>query len=245
MAVPIGELLSKRYAQQRQELINPTQAWARMPPPGQLDRVEGGTTAALSSYLGEPGRSGPMPPDTSYVCAVDSQGNAFSATPSDPFVDTPIVPGLGITISPRGSQSWLSSEHPNSVQPGKRPRLTLSPAIVLKDGKPFLAFGTPGGDVQCQAMLQVFLNIVNFGMDPQHAVEAPRFATFSFPNSFYPHRYYPGWLDIEGRFPRGVLAGLRAKGHRVRKWADWDPSAGAVCAIVVDPEMGVLKLPPP
>jgi gamma-glutamyltranspeptidase/glutathione hydrolase len=239
--VPIGGLLSRQYAQHRRELINPNQAWPEMPPPGQPGRAQGDAAVMLGRHLGPLGSSGPVPADTSYVCTVDSRGNAFSATFSDPISDTPIVPGLGITISSRGSQSWVDSGHPSSVQPGKRPRLTPNPAMVLKDGRPFMAFGTPGGDVQCQAMLQVLLNIVDFGMDPQQAVEAPRFAGFSFPNSFYPHRYYPGRLDVESRFPARVLAGLKARGHRVRRWADWDPAAGAVCAIVVDPESGVLK----
>jgi gamma-glutamyltranspeptidase/glutathione hydrolase len=112
---------------------------------------------------------------------------------------------------------------------------------VLKDGKPFMAFGTPGGDVQCQAMLQVFLNIVSFGFDAQQAVEAPRFATASFPNSFEPHVYHPGRLQVEASIPEGVRAQLEAKGHKVHLWPERAWRAGAVCAILIDPEAGVLK----
>ena len=124
--------------------------------------------------------------DTSYVCVVDKYGNAFSATPSDVSNTTPIVPHTGLAVSSRGSQSWVDHNHPSSVQGGKRPRLTPNPSIVFMGGKLFMPFGTPGGDVQCQAMLQVFLNIIEFQIDPQEAVELPRFATFNFPNSFSP-----------------------------------------------------------
>src|SRR5690606_31631939 len=133
-------------------------------------------------------------PDTSYVCAVDADGNYFSATPSDTFttyLSPPIVPGIGLPLSGRGRQSRLDPRHPAAIAPWKRPRLTPNPAIVMKDGKPFMAIGSPGGDTQPQSMLQVFLNIVEFGMDPQTAVEAPRFITYSHPNSFYPHQYHP------------------------------------------------------
>ena len=103
-----------------------------------------------------------------------------------------------------------------------------------------MTLGTPGGDVQCQTMLQVFLNVVEFGMEPQQAIEAPRFATWSFPNSFYPHAYYPGLLRVEGRFSSDVLSALRAKGHKVEEWAPWDAGAGAACMIMVNPETGTL-----
>ena len=122
-------------------------------------------------------------PDTSYLCVVDEAGNAFSATPSDGVTSTPIVPELGFTVSPRGAQSWLDPAHPAAVQPRKRPRLTPNPALATRDGELFLAFGTPGNDAQPQTMVQVFLNIVEFGMNPQQAVEAPRLCSLNFPRS--------------------------------------------------------------
>ena len=156
--------------------------------------------------------AGGLPADTSYACVVDRWGNAFSATPSDSFGTSPIVPGLGFIASSRGSQTWMDPDHPSSLQPGKRPRLTPNPALAMRDGKPFLPFGTPGGDVQPQSMVQLFLNVVEFGMDVQQAVEAPRFSTWSFPNSFWPHAYHPG------------LVGSRAA-CRPRSWANSPPWA--------------------
>jgi len=237
--VPITGLLSKEYAQNRKALIELNKAWPRMPPPGNPRTREG----IYRDNLREESEVNPdsLSSDTSYICAVDKKGNAFSATPSDAFCHTPIIPGLGIIISPRGAQSWLDPKHPSSIQPGKRPRLTPNPAVVLKDRQLFMAFGTPGGDVQCQTMLQVFLNIVEFGMTPQQAVEAPRFATWSFPNSFYPHLYHPGLLRVEGRLSHDTVAVLRNKGHKIKEWTDWDAGAGAACVIVLDPETGVLQ----
>src|SRR5262249_16283955 len=137
--------------------------------------------------------------DTSYVCVVDAEGNAFSATPSDPGVDSPLVPGVGCVVSPRGSQGWLAPGHPSIVGPGKRPRLTPAPALVLRDGRAFMPIGTPGGDVQQQAMLQVFLNVTAHGMRPQQAIDAPRIASRSFPDSFWPHAHAPGVVEAESR----------------------------------------------
>jgi gamma-glutamyltranspeptidase/glutathione hydrolase len=105
-----------------------------------------------------------------------------------------MVEGMGLSISTRGSQSRLDPDHPSCVAPGKRPRLTPNPALALKDGRFFMAFGTPGGDIQTQSMLQVFLNVVEFGMTLQQAIESPRFGTFNFPNSFSPYDYKPGRL---------------------------------------------------
>lgn len=243
--VPITGLLSKEYARARKALIDLNKAWSKMPPPGNPRTREGISrdNPCEEDNACEKPEVNPdlLLSDTSYVCAVDRKGNAFSATPSDVFCHTPIVPGLGIIISPRGSQSWLDPKHASSIGPSKRPRLTPSPAIVLKDRRLFMSFGTPGGDVQCQTMLQVFLNIVEFGMTPQQAVEAPRFATWSFPNSFYPHSYHPGLLSLEGRLSRDIVAVLRNKGHKIKEWAYWDAGAGAACVIVLDPETGVLQ----
>ena len=152
--------------------------------------------------------------DTSYVCVVDRYGNAFSATPSDVSNTTPVTPRTGLSVSSRGSQSWVDENHPSSIQGGKRPRLSPNPSMVLRKGRLFMPFGSPGGDVQCQAMLQVLLNIIEFQMDPQVAVEAPRFATFSFPNSFYPHEFARGLLKMEKRIGDKCLTSSKRKGTR-------------------------------
>ena len=236
--VPIEELLSERYAEQRAALIDPARAWPEMPPPG--DPRNG--VAVLNEEAPKRDASVGEPPlhDTSYVGVIDKEGNAFSATPSDVSRFTPVIPGTGLCPSERGSQSWGDSTHPAGVAPGKRPRLTPNPAIALKDGRPFLVFGSPGADVQIQAMAQVFLNIVCFGMTVQEAVEAPRFATFSFPATFTPHNYFPGRLNLESRFPQKTGEALTALGHKVEWWPELTWRAGGVCAIRRDFESGLL-----
>jgi gamma-glutamyltranspeptidase/glutathione hydrolase len=241
--VPIDGLLSKAYAKDRAQHIDPEKAYHEMPPYGNpwtfshLPRSWQTTSKSPHPGVDE----GPESLDTSYLCVVDRYGNVFSSTPSDGSSSSPVIPGLGFVASPRGSQSWADPGHASSVQPWKRPRLTPNPALVLKDGKPFMAFGTPGGDVQCQAMLQAFLNIVCFGLDPQQAVEAPRVASASFPNSFEPHAYHPGRLNVETSIPESVRAELERKGHKLHLWPAREWRAGAVCAIVIDSDEGVLK----
>jgi gamma-glutamyltranspeptidase/glutathione hydrolase len=175
------------------------------------------------------------------VAVVDRHGNAFSATPSDTSYDTPIIPGTGLCPSSRGSQSFTTRGHPSEIMPGKRPRLTPNPALaILADGS-VMPFGTPGGDVQTQAMLQVFLNLCVFDMDLTSAVEAPRFATYSFPSSFEPHEELPGRLMVEARIPSTTVDALVGLGHDARAWPDWTNQAGAVCAVMQDPARGILR----
>ncbi|MCH7478183.1 MAG: gamma-glutamyltransferase, partial [SAR324 cluster bacterium] len=204
--VPGERLLSEEYARQRRAMIREAQAWPEMPPPGELGRQ-------LPAAIPAPGEgSGVGELDTSFVCTADRHGNVFAVSPSDPSYDMEVVPGTGLAPSSRGTQSWTDPGHPSSVAPGKRPRLTPNPAMALRDGKPWMAFGTPGGDIQPQAMLQVLLNVAIFGMEPQAAVEAPRFVTRSHPDSFSPHRAFPGQLNLEGRIAREVGEALAAKG---------------------------------
>jgi gamma-glutamyltranspeptidase / glutathione hydrolase len=230
--VPAEALLDPAYAAARRALIERARAWPEMPPPGD----PAGRQAVLPSWTGPTARGGPRPPglDTSYIAVVDRDGNAFSATPSDVATDTPVVPGTGLAVSSRGSQSWVDPEHPSAVAPGKRPRLTPSPAMLFRDGRLVMPFGTPGGDVQAQAMLQALLNVVVFGLSPQRAVEAPRFATQSFPDSFWPHRYHPGRLLLEARLPDATAEALSGLGHRVARWGPWEWRAGGVCLVRVD-----------
>jgi gamma-glutamyltranspeptidase/glutathione hydrolase len=234
--IPADGLLDPGYADARRGLIDPAKAWPAMPPPGDpaARRAVAGAWTGPVTAGGGTGSS----LDTSYVAVVDRHGNAFSATPSDVPVDTPIVPGTGLAVSSRGSQSWLEPDHASAVAPGKRPRLTPSPAMLFRDGRLVGPFGTPGGDVQSQAMLQVLLNRVVFGLSPQAAVEAPRFATQSFPDSFWPHRYFPGRLTLEGRIPDSTAQALADRGHRVERWGAWEWRAGGVCLVFAD-EAGV------
>lgn len=235
--VPLDRLLSDDYARQRRGDIRPDKAWPGLPPYGNFGAGAGG---AIKASAAAPSRAHL---DTSYVCVTDRHGNVFSATPSDTSAEGPVIPGTGLVPSTRGSQSWTDPNHASCVAPGKRPRLTPSPALALgrkgRHGRETLPFGTPGGDVQIQAMLQVFVNTVEFGMDPQQAVEAPRFATYSFPDSFEPHGYQPGRLTIENRIPQATGEAMRQLGHDVQWWPDFVWRAGAMCLIHADPDTGL------
>ena len=126
------------------------------------------------------------------------------------------------------------------MAPGKRPRLTPNPALLVTDKGGVMPFGTPGGDVQIQAMLQVLLNVMHFGMDPQTAIEAPRVASYSFPSSFAPFEYFPGRLAVEGRIDQATRTELAARGHTIQDWPEWTSLAGSVEAILTDPENGLI-----
>ena len=237
--VPERELLSAEYATCRRALIQTNSAFPEMPAAGDPRRP-----APLANSRAPPAPTAtpsPPGPDTSYVCAADKAGNVFSVSPSDPSYDMEVIPGTGLCPSSRGTQSWADPENPSSVAPGKRPRLTPMPAMALRDGRPVFAFGTPGGDVQPQAMLQAFLNVTVFGMDPQSAVEAPRFVGRSFPDSFTPHNYYPGQLNLEGRIARETGGALASLGHGIEWWPDRTSRAGGVCMLGVDAERGILE----
>ena len=232
MDVPLERLLSPTYAAERAALIREDKAWPDMPPPG-LERGRAMDSRAPRATVPQPQL------DTSYVCAVDRHGNVFSATPSDVSSSTPVIPGTGLCPSSRGSQSWGDPSQRASVAPGKRPRLTPSPALALGPDGRAIPFGTPGGDVQAQAMLQTLLNRIAFGMDPQSAVEAPRFATYSFPDSFEPHSILPGRLVLEARLPQDLADRLASVGHDVQWWPDWTWKAGAICMIDSTPKEGL------
>jgi len=229
--VPITGMLSAAYGARQRARIDPSRAIPGMPTPG----VGQATARKFPVSAGEPALS----PDTSYIAVVDRFGNAFSATPSDTSNDTPIIPGLGICPSSRGSQSFTTEGHPSEVAPGKRPRLTPNPAIAVLDSGMVMPFGSPGGDVQTQSMLQVLLNLVVFDMDLVSAVEAPRFATYSFPSSFEPHEMLPDRVMLEGRFPAATLDALRGLGHDAQAWPDFTFQCGAVCAVLHDGASGV------
>jgi gamma-glutamyltranspeptidase / glutathione hydrolase len=237
--VPMKGLLDPAYGAERRGMIDARRACPEMPSPGDPWKYQGGPRPESKYRHPEP-VGGRMEADTSYICTVDRWGNAFSATPSDGIGGSPVVPGLGFVVSARGSQTWLDPDHPCALEPGKRPRLTPNPAMAFRDGKLWMPFGTPSGDVQCQSMVQMFLNVTEFGMDVQQAIEAPRVSTWSFPNSFWPHAYHPGLIGIEGRFDGETISGLEERGHRVDIWDDWTPRMGALCAIEVDRQRGAL-----
>lgn len=229
--VPVDWLLDPATIARRASALRDDRAFGKMPPP--LDRGAG-------AFSGADAELPKVEADTSYCCVVDRWGNAFSATPSDGSGAVPVVPGLGIAPSGRGSQSRPDPKHPAGVAPGKRPRLTPNPALLITDKGGVMPLGTPGGDVQIQAMLQVLLNVMHFGMDPQSAIEAPRVASYSFPSSFAPFEYFPGRLAVEGRIDASVRADLAARGHTIQEWADYTWLAGSVETILTDPESGMM-----
>lgn len=232
--VPLGRLLSESYIAERRAIIRHDRAYPGLSPAGDGSRPK--SVVAMEASRGHL--------DTSYVCVVDRHGNVFSATPSDTSSESPVIPGTGLVPSMRGTQSWTDPEHASVLAPGKRPRLTPSPAFALgrtgRKGREVLPFGTPGGDVQVQAMLQMFLNMVEFGMNAQQAVEAPRFATYSFPDSFEPHAYRPNLLTLESRLPKSVGDQLAARGHVVQWWPQFTWRAGAMCTIHKTPDDGLM-----
>ena len=231
--VPIDELLSADHLDARIAQIDPRHAHPSMYPPllGQGTPADGPRRADLPK----------VEADTSYVAVVDRWGNAFSATPSDGSWNSPVVPGLGIIPSNRGSQSRPDPAHPSGVAPGKRPRLTPNPAMVVTEDGGVMPFGTPGGDVQIQAMLQVMLNVFHFGMELQEAIEAPRIASYAFPSSFAPFDYFPGRVAAEARIPQSVRDGLSARGHEVKEWPEVTWLAGSVEAVLSDPRAGLVR----
>lgn len=210
--VPAQELLSKDYATRRRRLIDPDKAM-------------------LHSIPGDiPGYGGPLPDaqrpplhvkDTTSLAVVDAHGNVFSATPSGAWLPSVKAGDTGISFGSRLQSFVTQPSHPNVLQAGKRPRVTLSPTLILKDGRPLYAVNTPGGDNQDQAMLQVILNMLVFGMTPQQAVEAPRFQTDALYASFGNHEYKPGDLSLEARIDARTADALRAKGHDVTVRGPW------------------------
>jgi gamma-glutamyltranspeptidase/glutathione hydrolase len=230
--VPLEELLSDAHVAARAAAVDMRRAHPGLPEPilGAGTALPGATRSALPK----------VEADTSYVAVVDRWGNAFSATPSDGSWNVPVIPGTGLVVSGRGTQNRPDPAHPAGVAPGKRPRLTPNPALVVTRDGGVMPFGTPGGDVQIQAMLQVMLNILHFGMEVQEAIEAPRVASYSFPSSFAPYEYFPGRLAVESRIPAAVRADLSARGHEVKDWPDWTWLAGSVEVVLSDPAAGLI-----
>jgi gamma-glutamyltranspeptidase/glutathione hydrolase len=179
--------------------------------------------------------------DTSYIAVVDKDRNAVSFTPSlhSGFGSGVAMGDLGFSFNCRGDYFSLVPGHANALEPGKRPRSTLQSTLVMKDGKFFGVFGSPGGDDQCMRTMQTLLNMVDFGMNVQQAIEAPRWTTRSFPASPFPHTMYPGDLGVENRIEAEVREALVRKGHKVRVVSPW--SLGSNGAIMLDPGTGVLN----
>jgi len=227
--IPEEILLSKEYAAERRKLIDPEHA-SMESRPGSFGGPAPRMPQSVSATSGVA--------DTTCVDAVDAQGNVFSATPSGAWLPSVIAGDAGIPLGTRLQSLLVNSPgHANELAPGKRPRVTLSPTMVLKDGKPFLALSTPGGDNQDQALLQALLNVIDFGMTPQMAVEAPRFQTEHFYASFANHEFIPGKLNLEARIPRETIEALTQLGHKVNVAGPW---SNASAPVVIEIGDGVL-----
>ena len=233
--VPLDVLLSKTYADERRGLVNSDTASPDLRP----GEVEGHTIPDITHPTAAGGEASMHAHDTTHLDAADAAGNMVSATPSGGwFQSSPVIAGLGFSLGTRGQMFYLDSSRPNALAPGKRPRATLTPSLALKDGKPFMVFGTPGGDQQDQWTLQFFLNYVEFGMDIQEAIDMPTFHSEHFPSSFYPRTHYPKRVVVENRVESDLLDELRRRGHDVVITDGW--ANGRVLGIRYDSERGVM-----
>jgi gamma-glutamyltranspeptidase/glutathione hydrolase len=199
------------------------------------------STAPEAAGLGEPTVSwtGETKGDTCHIDVVDRWGNIISATPSGGWLQSsPTVPELGFCLGSRMQMFWLDEGLPSSLAPGRRPRTTLSPTLVLRDGVPRYAVGTPGGDQQDQWQLVFLLRLLAGGHELQQAIDAPMFHTTSLPSSFYPREMTPGELVVEDRLGDDVIRALAGRGHHITRAGPW--TLGRLCAVSRDPETGLL-----
>jgi gamma-glutamyltranspeptidase/glutathione hydrolase len=236
--IPAAELLSKNYAALRRPLIDESHASLAQQPGDPMNMK-----AVLASAVQTIGKASAVPEieranDTTCVNVVDKDGNLFSATPSGAWLPAVVAGDTGVLMGQRLQSSLTDPNSPNVVAPGKRPRITLTPTLVLKGGEPFMVLSTPGGDNQDQALLQVLLNIIEFGMSPQEAVEAPRFDTQHYVSSFDDHEFLPGSLNVESRVSLKTIQELSQKGHKVKVQGEWG-TLSAPTVIMFDPKTGV------
>jgi gamma-glutamyltranspeptidase/glutathione hydrolase len=254
--VPLATLLSDAYNRGRAALVGDESSLQLRPgrPDGRDPRLgrlatasfDGsrpqGSSDGLHGTAGEPtvSASGVTRGDTVHVDVVDRWGNMISATPSGGWLQSsPTVPELGFCLGSRLQMTWLEEGLASSLVPGRRPRTTLSPTLVLRDGEPILACGTPGGDQQDQWQLVFLLRHLGNGMDLQEAIDAPTWHTDSFPASFHPRRAKPGNLVVEDRIGDDVIAALEERGHRVSRAGAW--GLGRLCAVGRDPETAMVS----
>ena len=229
--VPMATLLSDAYNDERRRLIDDKASLELRPGSVggfgalvKLRRADEEPRAAFALGAGEPtvGRAGEMRGDTVHFDIVDQAGNMVSATPSGGWLQSsPVIPELGFCLGTRAQMFWLEEGHPASLAPGKRPRTTLSPTLALRDGEPYLAWGSPGGDQQDQWTTQLFLRHVHAKMNLQEAIDAPAWHSEHFPISFWPRTARPGVLVVERRLPPATVDELQRRGHIVDVDADW------------------------
>ncbi len=243
-AVPMAALLSDGYNAERRRLVGETASLELRPgaagttAPRLPTLIRGIRVAAdglAAAGIGEPGLAarGVVAGDTVHVDAIDRWGNMIAAMPSGGWMhSSPVIPELGFCLGSRAQMFWLEEGHPASLAPGKRPRTTLSPGLALRDGEPYMVFGSPGGDGQDQWALAFFLRHLHHGLNLQEAIDQPAFQSFHWPDSFYPRTARPGEIALEGNFPKETIESLRARGHKVTVAPPW--SLGRICVCTKD-----------
>src|SRR3989475_1242069 len=237
--IPYDALLSKEYARERRKLIDPQKASLELRPGSPLAKS---TDQAAGPPLrvnleDESDHTG----DTSYLALVDKDRNmvSFESSLHSGFGTGVVMGETGIIFNCRGDYYSLTPGEANALEPGKRPRSTLQSTLVMKDGQPFMITGSPGGDDQVMRTIQTLLNVVDFGMNIQQAIESPRWTTRSFPASPFPHTMYPGEMSVEARIPEATQRALTARGHKLKVTGAW--TQGSLAGIVVDRATGVLS----
>jgi gamma-glutamyltranspeptidase / glutathione hydrolase len=239
--IPYDGLLSKDYARERRKLIDPAKASLDLRP-GSPEQFAAKASVALNLPVhevlnGNASHDG----DTSYIAIVDKDHNMVSFEPSlHSLFGTGVVMGdTGIIFNCRGDYYSLVRGEANALEPGKRPRSTLQSTLIMKDGQPYAILGSPGGDDQVMRTMQTLINMIDFGMNIQQAIESPRWSSHSFPASPFPHTMYPGDMAVEARIPESTREALIARGHKLRVDPPW--SLGSNGGIVVDVSTGVLS----
>ncbi|GGP68033.1 gamma-glutamyltransferase family protein [Saccharothrix coeruleofusca] len=242
----VRRLLSPRYSEQRARMIGAVASTEFRPgdigiapyTPPLVPRRH----AAQGGGVGEPTvqQTGETRGDTCHIDVVDRWGNIISATPSGGWLQSsPAVPELGFALGTRLQMTWLDPAAPSRLAPGRRPRTTLTPTLLLRDGEPVAALGTPGGDQQDQWQLLYLVRTLAFGFEPQEAIDAPAFHTTAVPSSFWPRTWTPGGLVIEERAGEAVIGELRERGHDVTVSGPW--SQGRLSVVTRDPASGTLQ----
>ncbi len=249
--VPAG-LYSREYAERRVGLIDRDRAFQDMPPWGDpvnmLPVAEDSPRSFTVGDMAQPASAGrgpgdPSDPrsfDTSSLNVMDRDGNVFSMTESDGHLSTPMIPGWGFGLGARMEQFNLDPTLANVMAPNKRPRNTNSPLLIMMDGRPVMGLSTPGGDQQMQALLQVILNVIVWGMSPEQALDQPRFGSYNFPGTGSEVNQTPAQLKLEGRIPSETARALAGLGHDVQFWGLWDWHACAPTVTYRDPDTGVM-----
>ena len=237
--IPYDGLLSKDYARERRKLIDPAKASLELRP-GSPEKF------ADSSPLDRPVHEvldgdARHDGDTSYIAVVDKDRNMVSFEPSlhDLFGTGVVMGNTGLIFNCRGDYYSLVRGEANALEPGKRPRSTLQSTLIMKDGQPYAILGSPGGDDQVIRTMQTLINMIDFGMNIQQAIEAPRWSSRAFPASPFPHTMHPGDLAVESRIPESTRQALISRGHKLRVDPPW--SLGSNAGIVLDMNTGVLS----